>query len=616
MRLLKNNGIANWMRQVSVLGYLFIHVLQLLAENDAYKNYYLVDSLNCDKFRLRKKKQLLILIVGIFAPIVCSNAQEIEFTEEEKAWIEAHPVINHGYEPNWPPFESYNEKDSTYTGISEDYMKIIEEKTGIDMRPIPNVKWKDVINQLENGEICFTSSCVITEERKKYLKFPVPYLSLPLVIVTKNDYEFVSSLNDLKGKKVAIPSGYYTAELLERDFPKINIVTVLGVDTALDSVILGKADAFVGNLAVVNYSLKKEKYFKLKIAAPTKYLKSEVSFGVSKDWPELVSIINKVYKSISIEKHNEIKQKRLKQEPPNVISLKKIRKYAEVTFLMVLMIMGIILYWNRILNKEIVKRKKAEEKIEDSLIKLENQNREKTAMLNAVQNRVKKSLKVVHGLLKRESTGIDDDKVLEAVEEAQNRVLYMAIFHEKIFQSGKLTHMNIKEVIDLIIKDLTRAYAKGNKVKFDVDVKDVAIEVKTLVPLGLIVNELITNSLKYAFQNQDRGEIKVQIKSIDHKCYEMIVGDNGIGRKEETENSGIGTKLIEIFTKQLNGTLERLDQPGTVYRLVFNTIDYKESELDIEKTSHLEVSNDKILAQEIILDDDDCKFILLKTKYK
>jgi len=125
--------------------------------------------------------------------------------------------------------------------------------------------------------------------------------------------------------------------------------------------------------------------------------------------------------------------------------------------------------------------------------------------------------------LKRESTGIDDDKVLEAVEEAQKRVLYMSIFHEKIFKSGKLTHMNIKEVIDLMIKDLTRAYAKGNKVKFDVDIKDVAIEVKTLIPLGLIVNELITNSLKYAFQNQDRGEIIVQIKATNNDHFEMLL---------------------------------------------------------------------------------------------
>jgi len=210
------------------------------------------------------------------------------------------------------------------------------------------------------------------------------------------------------------------------------------------------------------------------------------------------------------------------------------------------------------------------EKQKEELIKV---NREKTAMLKAVQNRVKKSLKVVQSLLKRDSTGIDDDKVLEAVEEAQKRVLYMAIFHEKIFQPGKETQMNIKEVIDLIISDLKGAYAKGNKIIFNVDVKDVDIEMKTMVPLGLVVNELITNSLKYAFKNQDRGEIKVQIKATDNKCYEMIVGDNGIGRKENNKNTGIGTKLIEIFTKQLNGSLERLDQSGTVYKLVFNTID-------------------------------------------
>ena len=97
--------------------------------------------------------------------------------------------------------------------------------------------------------------------------------------------------------------------------------------------------------------------------------------------------------------------------------------------------------------------------------------------------------------------------------------------------------------------------------------------ISTLTPLGLMIIEMITNSLKYAFVARTKGTIYTSLKLLEGKKYELIVGDDGIGFNEKTESSALGTKLIHIFTKQLNGKIEKLEKQGTFYKLVFEKID-------------------------------------------
>ena len=114
------------------------------------------------------------------------------FNEEEIAWIKKHPVIHFGYEPSWPPFEIYEKGE--YSGISGDYIKMIEIHTEIDMVPIPNITWEETINGLKSGEIKVAAIAGITEQREKYLEFTNPNVIDPLVIVTRSNYKFVSVL--------------------------------------------------------------------------------------------------------------------------------------------------------------------------------------------------------------------------------------------------------------------------------------------------------------------------------------------------------------------------------------------------------------------------------------
>jgi len=206
-------------------------------------------------------------------------------------------------------------------------------------------------------------------------------------------------------------------------------------------------------------------------------------------------------------------------------------------------------------------------------MELSKKNEEKTDMLKEIHHRVKNNLQVVRSLLKLQSRSIEDQKVVAMFEEAQNRVLSMALLHEKMYRSDDLKHIDVQEHVTLLVEDLVKTYAVGKSIKLDIKIEEVDIGMRTLIPLGLIINEIITNALKYAF-NGGNGNIIVHLNQVDVNNFELIIGDDGVGvsEKEQKESTGIGTKLIHSFTRQLNGTLQRLDKPGTVFKLIFERI--------------------------------------------
>jgi two-component sensor histidine kinase len=160
--------------------------------------------------------------------------------------------------------------------------------------------------------------------------------------------------------------------------------------------------------------------------------------------------------------------------------------------------------------------------------------------------------------------------------ETQNRILSMANLHEKLYQSEDLKHVNIQEHFTSLINDLVRDYEVGIDIELDIDIEDVNFGLKTLVPLGLLVNELISNALMHGFKGEKEGVLTIYLKKLDKLNHELVIGDNGVGMDKDfnvKEASSLGTKLVQIFVEQLEGIMERLDEPGTQYKIVFEKID-------------------------------------------
>lgn len=152
-------------------------------------------------------------------------------------------------------------------------------------------------------------------------------------------------------------------------------------------------------------------------------------------------------------------------------------------------------------------------------------------------------------------------------QEAINRIMVMSSIHQKLYQQEKLSEIDVNTYLNELIHDLTRFYESQKQVDVTLNCKLDSVNIKTIVTVGLLMNELISNSIKYAFTDTNKGQINIDIYP-EGNDFRLIYADNGVW-KDSNGNEGFGMELIDIFTEQLNGEKELLtDEKGSTYRFL------------------------------------------------
>jgi two-component sensor histidine kinase/HAMP domain-containing protein len=220
----------------------------------------------------------------------------------------------------------------------------------------------------------------------------------------------------------------------------------------------------------------------------------------------------------------------------------------------------------RSLQKENAQRKKIENDISKSLT-------EKEVLLKEIHHRVKNNLQIVSSLFFFQSKQVTDPKMLEMFRDGQNRVKSMALIHEKLYQSGDLANIDFKEYIKKLSNFLLQSYGVNqSKIKLKNNVQQVSLGVDTAVPCGLIINELISNSLKHGFSEVATGEIRIDMGHDENDQLILKISDNGKGIPKDLnieESDSLGLRLVYNLTTQLNGTVEFFNNKGTTVKILF-----------------------------------------------
>jgi two-component sensor histidine kinase len=176
---------------------------------------------------------------------------------------------------------------------------------------------------------------------------------------------------------------------------------------------------------------------------------------------------------------------------------------------------------------------------------------EKELLLKEIHHRVKNNLQVISSLLSLQSRTVDNESAYDALTEGQNRVQSMALIHQHLYRGESISSVTLPEYIRNLCDTVFRTHnILPNDVQLELDIDPIEMDVSMVVPLGLILNELITNACKYAFPKGRNGHLKVCVKDRHHKI-NVSVTDNGVGKSSESKADGFGTKLIKIFTKKL-----------------------------------------------------------------
>lgn len=232
------------------------------------------------------------------------------------------------------------------------------------------------------------------------------------------------------------------------------------------------------------------------------------------------------------------------------------------------------------IGNDITEIKIAENKIKASL-------EEKGLLLQEIHHRVKNNLQIISSLLSLQSKYVKDKEDLELFRESQSRVRSMAFIHEQLYQSSDFTNIEFGIYVKNLINYLSHSYSVDPLyINFKLDIDDVSLDINTAIPCGLIINELVTNSLKYAFPADTRGkssdtifnEIFIYLHSYKEDKFILIISDNGIGLPESTDfknSNTLGLLLVNSLVDQIDGSIELDRTNGTRFKLIFNKLGYK-----------------------------------------
>jgi two-component sensor histidine kinase len=219
-----------------------------------------------------------------------------------------------------------------------------------------------------------------------------------------------------------------------------------------------------------------------------------------------------------------------------------------------------------------VEKIKAEEKLRDSL-------KEKELLLREIHHRVKNNLQIISSLVKLQAVSQKNKETQDILLETNNRIMAMSIIHQKLYQSVNISKVNFEEYPKSLMSYLSNIYSdKKSNIRFNVNVDNVNLDVDTSVPCGLLMNEIITNSLKHAFDERG-GEINLEMKKHNDNKYYLIISDNGKGLGfdfDEYSGDTLGVQLIRALVNQLDGNLEIDSSMGTKYSISFNRLKYSE----------------------------------------
>jgi PAS domain S-box-containing protein len=250
---------------------------------------------------------LLATLLLLYSPLMwASEDLQIEFTAEELAWLSEHQTIVVGGEVDWAPFDFVN-KSGQYVGISNDYLQVIASTLGVEVKVITDPSWSRLIEMMRSREIDVLPAIYYAKEREAFLNYTDSYAQVTEFIFARDDTTWISSLDDLKGKNVAVVDGYSIEDVLRSEYPDITVITSPNIHSCLDKLILGEVDAFIGDIASTSYNI--ESYFLsgIKPVAPGPFAKPLIHMGVRNDWPILRDLIQKVMVAIPEEQRIAIR---------------------------------------------------------------------------------------------------------------------------------------------------------------------------------------------------------------------------------------------------------------------------------------------------------------------
>lgn len=579
---------------------------------------------------------LCLVAIWLLVTSFCfSEGVTIELTEAEQAFIQSHPTIYLGIDPQFVPFE-FVDTDGVYKGVAAEYIKLLNEKLGINMVVTRGLTWSQAYEQAVEREIDVLPCISLTKERERYFLFTDAYYQFQRVIVINDSNKDIKALEDLYHTRVAVQTNSSHHSFL-KDYPTIELSLYPTVESALKAVANGKESAFVGNLATTNYMVKTHGITDLKFV---KIESSEIQglhFAVRNDWPELVSILNKGLNAITESEKIAVNNKWIGVEYK--ADFGPILRVIAGIGLLTLIILAVSGFWILKLRKEVIWRKQTEEALFKAKGEAELANQIKSSFLARMSHEIRTPLNAITGmsyLLKKTEVNKTQLLYIEKITQASHNMLGIIndILDFSKIESGRVEIETIAFDLDKILQQVISIVA----FKVDEQKIDFTVSKDPMIPSHYFgdpkrIEQILLNLLNNAIKFTGKGEVAlaIKVKAIEDQYYQLIfsVKDTGIGMTEEQlqvlftpfaqadssinrrfGGTGLGMSIVKSLVDMMGGEIEVDSVYGVGTTFVVKlplTIDEAKAFEERQKIASFYLKDIKVL----VLENNDMQLYLL-----
>lgn len=520
------------------------------------------------------------------ARLAANSAPRIDLTEEERAWIAAHPVVLVGHDKTYAPYV-FAEPDGGLVGIDIDFLKLVSERTGLEFRNIASSNWPQIMDDLKARRLDLVMSLGFAEEREQFLFYTEPYSNAPNVIVTRSDSSYLFDLRELAGRTVGVPRDYAgMRRALHASSPDSLVVEFDNMEQTLAAVARGEVFAAVADVVNASYLIRTQRLANLRLGSVISGTSAN-RMGVRKDWPELARIINKALAGISPLERKQISDRWIALDYASSDRWVKAFRVTAVAAAVILLGVVLVFLHNRRLQRELGERRRIQAELEQAYDRLVRVSEEKSSLLRTVTHDLRNPLT---GL----TLGIDllrhgdpaAPEVRAQLEQMRGSAqLMMRLINDlvdaNVLESGRRnftwTRVDAASVLREAAEGLAATAArKGIRIDFSAQEKSMAVQ-SDLTALRQVADNLISNAVKYSprdsvidvaakwtgtglcLQVRDRGP------GISPEARATVFTEYGQGNAKPTggeKSIGLGLWIVQRVVAALHGRVWCEDAPG------------------------------------------------------
>ena len=502
---------------------------------------------------------------------------KLRFSTLEKEWIAKHPVLNFAGDPNWFPFEAFDNKGK-YIGVVSEYLNEITKATGIKFNPLITKSWDETLELLQEQKVDILSDT--TDAKRDNYIFTKSYMEKDIIILMNNKQGFIQGLDSIKNKRIALIYEYGYIEKIKAAYPYIPFLTVNTIEEALLDIENGRIDALVSTLPVAAHYITKNGLNNIKIVGKTEFT-TKLGFGIREDLLPLVGILNKVLDSIPSQKKFKIME--------NWVNIDYVEKINYTLFLVIIIVLFLVLIWflsiNNRMNSEIKLRIELEDNLKLSQKEAERANKSKSDFLTNMSHEIRTPLHAVLGfteLLEKTTLSETQKSYLNSISSSGENLLKLI---NEILDLSKIESEQLhieKKPVDIYkllneIHQMFLVQAKAKKLDFN-------LTFSTNTPKVILsdeqrIKQIIINLVGNALKFTEKGFVQIGVDATSDKYSNLSlyihVYDSGIGIPKKNQRlifkqfeqqkgqddlkyggSGLGLAISKKLSSKLGGYIE------------------------------------------------------------